>query len=61
MALGVGGAKSRGKGNINKARTRNLHFLAQSILEGLETGTVGGARNSEGEGMPLHDKRNTPF
>lgn len=42
----VGGAERRGKGNINKARTRNLHFLAQSILEGLETGTGGGARDA---------------
>lgn len=34
MALGVGGAKSRGKGNINKARTRNLHFLHKASLRG---------------------------
>lgn len=38
------------EGKINKARTRNLHFLAQSIFEGLETGTRGGARTQREKG-----------
>lgn len=56
--LGLGGSQKRGRGNINKGRMGNLHFLAQSIFEGLETGTGGGAR-TQGEGMTLNDKINT--
>lgn len=45
-----GGARKRGKENINRTRMGNLHFLAQSILEGLETGTGGGARTRREKG-----------
>lgn len=45
-----GGARKRGKENIHRTGMGNLHFLAQSIVEGLETGTGGGARTRREKG-----------
>jgi hypothetical protein len=59
--FGRGRAKRRAKREQKSSQNGNLHFLAQSIFEGLETGTGGGARTQREKGMPLNDKINASF